>query len=243
MENLGYFIALALLAEIIGTVGGFGSSLLFVPIASYFLDFHSVLGITGLFHVSSNISKIFLFREGVDKKLILTIGIPAVVFVVAGAFLSRYIETRYLEIGLAVFLILTSLLLLYFRNMSLPPTTVNSVAGGVLSGFIAGLVGTGGAVRGIALSAFHLRMEVFIATSAFIDLAVDASRSAVYIFNGYVHRHDLYLVPILLVVSIIGTFIGKQILKYVSETQFRGIVLVLVLFTGIATLVKAVAES
>jgi uncharacterized membrane protein YfcA len=62
LENLYLFILLALLAEIAGTVGGFGSSLFFVPIASYFLDFHSVLGITALFHVSSNLSKIAFFR-------------------------------------------------------------------------------------------------------------------------------------------------------------------------------------
>jgi hypothetical protein len=42
---------LALLAEILETVGGFASSLFFIPIASYFLDIHSVLGITALFHV------------------------------------------------------------------------------------------------------------------------------------------------------------------------------------------------
>ncbi|MBY0433276.1 MAG: hypothetical protein K2U26_04110, partial [Cyclobacteriaceae bacterium] len=74
LDNLPLFILLALLAEILGTVGGFGSSLFFIPIASYFLDFHSVLGITALFHVTSNISKIFLFKKGVDKRLIVQLG-------------------------------------------------------------------------------------------------------------------------------------------------------------------------
>ncbi|MDP1803330.1 MAG: sulfite exporter TauE/SafE family protein, partial [Bacteroidota bacterium] len=35
MEFLIYFILLALFAEVIGTVGGFGSSLFFVPIAGF----------------------------------------------------------------------------------------------------------------------------------------------------------------------------------------------------------------
>ena len=65
LENLPFFILLAFIAEILGTVGGFGSSLFFVPIASYFLDFHSVLGITALFHVSSNLAKIALDRKSV----------------------------------------------------------------------------------------------------------------------------------------------------------------------------------
>jgi len=238
LENLALFILLALLAEILGTVGGFGSSLFFVPIASYFLDFQSVLGVTALFHVSSNLSKIAFFRKGFDKQLLISIGIPAVIFVISGAFISKYINPKMLEIALAIFLIGTSLVFLFFKKLSIKPTTTNSVIGGSFSGLIAGLLGTGGAIRGLTLAAYNLKMEVFIATSAIIDLAIDSSRSIVYSYNGYVHKHDLYLIPILFLVSIIGTFIGKKILGRISEAQFKSIVLVLILITGIVTLSK-----
>ena len=231
---------MALAAEILGTVGGFGSSLFFVPIAAYFLDFHSVLGITALFHVSSNLTKIAFFRKGFDKKLVISIGVPAILFVIMGAFLSKFIETIVLEISLGLFLIVVSLVFLIFKKLAVKPTLCNSIVGGTFSGFIAGLLGTGGAIRGITLAAYSLRMEVFIATSAIIDLGIDSSRSVVYYLNGYVHTHDLYLVPILLVVSIVGTFIGKKILTRISENQFKSIVLVLVLITGIVTLTKVV---
>lgn len=242
LENLPLFILLALLAEILGTVGGFGSSLFFVPIASYFLDFYSVLGITALFHVSSNLAKIAFFRKGFDKKLLISIGIPAVLFVIAGAFLSKFIETKILELSLAIFLIAVSLILLIFKNLALKPTLSNSIGGGIFSGLIAGLLGTGGAIRGMVLAAYNLRMEVFIATSAIIDLGIDSSRSVVYYLNGYVHKHDLYLIPILLVVSIVGTFIGKKILTRISEKQFKYIVLILILITGIVTLTKIILK-
>ncbi len=42
MDNIVLFILLALLAEILGTIGGFGSSVFFVPIASLFLEKHGV---------------------------------------------------------------------------------------------------------------------------------------------------------------------------------------------------------
>lgn len=235
MDYLIYFILLALLAEILGTVGGFGSSLFFVPIASYFLDFHSVLGVTAMFHVLSNLTKIGFFRQGVDKKLLVSLGIPAVVFVVLGAYLSRFIDSKWLEMGLAVFLIGLSLFFLIFKKVVIKPTTFNSVSGGIASGFIAGLIGTGGAIRGMTLAAFNLKMQVFIATSAVIDLAIDGSRTVVYGLNGFIHQEDLYLIPILFVVSIIGTYIGKKILERMSEEQFKNVVLVLILITGIAT--------
>jgi uncharacterized protein len=238
LDNLALFILLALIAEILGTIGGFGSSLFFIPIASYFLDFHSVLGITALFHVTSNISKIAFFRKGVNKKIIITLGIPAVIMVVIGAYISQFIETKFLEISLGIFLITTSLIFLIRKNFVLAPTKTNTITGGALSGFIAGVLGTGGAIRGITLTAFNLKTDVFIATSAVIDLSIDVSRSIVYGLNGYIHQHDLYLIPILFVVSIAGTYIGKLILNRVSQPQFKVLVLFFILGIGIFTIVK-----
>lgn len=238
LYHLILFIVLALIAEIIGTVGGFGSSMLFVPMAGYFLDFHSVLGITALFHVASNLSKIALFRNGFNKHLLIYMGIPAVLFVSAGAWLSRYIDTYWLDILLGVFLITLSLIFLVIRTMKVAPTTANAVTGGIISGLVAGLLGTGGAIRGMVLSAYTLKTEIFIATSAMIDLAIDVSRSFVYTANGFVHYHDLYLVPLLVIVSFTGTYIGRAILKKMNEGQFKNAVLILTMTTGIITLSK-----
>lgn len=236
MDHLVAFSLLALIAEILGTVGGFGSSLFFVPIASYFLDFHSVLGITALFHVSSNVTKIALFRHGFDKKIILWVGLPAVVFVVVGAYWSQFVNTVWLERILGVFLIGISVLFFIFRNFRIEPNRTNSILGGVVSGLAAGLLGTGGAIRGLTLASYQLKIQVFIATSAVIDLAIDASRAVVYSVNGYVHPHDVYLIPVLLVASILGTWIGKKILSKISEDKFKIIVLVMIFLTGIMSL-------
>src|SRR5262245_36570467 len=107
-EKYYLFYLLALIAEILGTVSGFGSSILFVPVASLFFDFHSVLGITALFHVFSNLSKIYLFRDGVNKYIVFWLGIPAVVAVTIGALLTEYINQDKLELGMSIILILLS---------------------------------------------------------------------------------------------------------------------------------------
>lgn len=237
MEYLYLFIVLALIAEVLGTIGGFGSSLFFVPIAGFFLDFHSVLGITAVFHVASNITKIAMFSKGINWNILIYLGVPAVLCVIIGAFLSQYVDSEMLELVLSIFLILLSIILLV-KEYRIEPSKLNSIVGGVLSGGIAGLVGTGGAIRGITLTAFGLGTSAFIATSALIDLGVDSSRAVVYWMNGFVHEHDLYLIPILVGVSIIGTYIGKLILKKVPEQKFRKIVLTMVFITGVSTLIK-----
>lgn len=238
MENLSYFIILALIAEVLGTVGGFGSSIFFVPIAGLFFDFHSVLGITALFHLSSNVTKIAAFKKGFNIQIVLQIGMPAVLFVIGGAFLTKYFNNYWLEILLAIFLMLISIFLLFFPSFSLNPDRRNSIIGGSLSGLAAGLLGTGGAIRGLTLAAFNLEINTFIATSAIIDLGIDLSRSVVYFTNGYMHKHDMYLIPILLCVSIVGTLIGKYLLRFFTQNQFKILVLCLILLTGLYTLLR-----
>ena len=222
-----------------GTVGGFGSSVFFVPIASFFLDFHSVLGITVIFHILSNVSKIVLFREGMDKRTLFLVGIPSIVLVIVGAWYSAEIDASFLQLLLSCFLIILSVFFLIRKNLVVKPTAFNGITGGALSGFIAGLVGTGGALRGITLAAFNLEKHVFIATSAMIDLFVDSARSVVYIGNGYVHGHDLYLVPVLLIAAFVGTWIGKKIVTRIPQENFRTIVLVSILVVGILSLFQS----
>lgn len=238
MEFLILFIFLALLSEILGTVGGFGSSLFFVPLAGLFFDFHSVLGITALFHIFSNISKLAVFRKGINKRLILNIGIPSVIFAVIGAFLSKYIDNKMLEITYAVFLIIISVSLILYKSLTIKPTFLNSIIGGALSGITTGILGSGGAIRGLTLAAFDLEKQIFITTSSIIDLGLDCSRSVVYFFNGYFHQHDLYLIPILIVVSVLGSYLGKKILSKFSQFQFKYFVLFLILIIGIVMLGK-----
>lgn len=233
------FLALALLAEIAGTVGGFGSSTFFVPIANQFFDFQSVLGITALFHLLSNASKLALFRRGIDRRLLLAMGVPAAVFAVLGGLATPLIPVAVLEIGLGLFLVVMSAALLLRGGWELGATTPTAIAGGALSGAMAGMIGTGGAVRGLALAAFDLPKEVFVATSAAIDMGIDLSRSAVYFRNGYVHGHDLVWLPLLALVAFVGTWIGRRVLQYLPQMVFRRLALALVFAIGCLTLYQA----
>lgn len=94
------FFLLALLAEIIGTISGFGSSILFVPLASIFINFKLVLGITAVFHVFSNLSKIFLFQKGINRNIAIKLGVPAVIFVILGAYLTSVIPLKEIELSM-----------------------------------------------------------------------------------------------------------------------------------------------
>ena len=225
--NQGFylFFLLALLAEIVGTISGFGSSILFVPLASYFIDFKLVLGITAVFHVFSNLSKIFLFQKGIDKNIAIKLGIPAVLFVILGAYRTSVIPLEEIELSMNLIILALTILLVSGAGKKIKQSNFNLYMGGILSGFLAGLIGTGGAIRGITLAAFGLEKDVFIATSALIDLGVDSSRTVVYILQGYFTKEHIILLPFLILIAIVGSYLGKKILAYLPEKYFHYVVL------------------
>ena len=237
MEKYVLFLSLAFLSEIIGTISGFGSSILFVPIASLFFDFKTVLGITAVFHVFSNLSKIVLFRKSINKEIALKLGIPAVIFVIIGAWLTTLIPTEKLSLFMNMAIVLLSIYLMINFNKPIQQNNTNLYIGGTVSGFLAGLVGTGGAIRGITLAAFQLPKEIFIATSALIDLGVDSSRAAIYVGSGYFMKEYLFLIPFLIGISILGSYIGKLILVKTSERIFRFIVLGVIIITALVQVI------
>ena len=238
MEKYIYFFILAFVAEVIGTISGFGSSILFVPLASMFFDFKAVLAITAVFHVFSNLSKIYLFKTGIQKDIVLKLGIPAVIFVIIGALLTNVIPQKEIELWMNFVLILLSVFLIFNSGKKLEQSNKNLVLGGVSSGFLAGLVGTGGAIRGLVLAAFSLEKDSFLATSALIDLGVDFSRAIVYISSGYFLKEFLIFIPFLILISIAGSYIGKLVLNKMPQTYFRNIVLIVIVSISIYSISK-----
>jgi uncharacterized protein len=243
MENHAIFLLLALLAEILGTISGFGSSILFVPLASLFFDFKVVLGITAIFHVFSNLSKIAFFRKGINKDIAIKLGIPAIIFVSLGALITTLLPTKQIEVFMSLLIFFLAIYLILIQNKKLEQNNKNLYLGGVLSGFFAGIAGTGGAIRGITLAAFQLPKEIFIATSAMIDLGVDLSRAIIYTSNGYFRMENIFLLPFLLVISVMGTFVGKKVLSITSEQNFRRIVFIVIIATSLVNLLKIIFEK
>ena len=232
------FFLFTLLCEILGTVGGFGSSVIFVPLAQWVFSFKIVLALTSILHVFSNLSKIGLFWQHIDRRFFLMYGVPSLVFSILGAFLTARVSWAYSELFLGFFLILFSSFFLVFSKIKLPATRTNAVTSGSIAGFLAGFIGTGGAIRGVSMAAFDLEKNVFVATSGAIDFGVDFSRMVIYLNNDFMTPQYWRYVPLLLVASIVGTYIGKWILNRISQATFKTFVLVLILLIGISMIWK-----
>lgn len=230
---------IAFVSELLGTLSGFGSSTFFVPAGSYFEKIQFVMVLTAILHSFSNISKIFLFRAEFAWTYFVKLAVPSVLLTALGAYLSAYFEAELLSRLLGVALIVISVLFLFGR---LRMTTIPwSVAMGLsaLSGLMTGLVGTGGAVRGVALAGLKLSPGAFVSLSSAIDMGGDFLRAGIYLWHGYMDWQQWFYVPLLGVAALAGARAGKYVLSRISQTQFEKVVAVFVFVAGISLLLPA----
>jgi len=107
MEAILFFI-LAFISVILGTIAGFGSSTILLPLSLFFLDFRIALVLVALVHLFGNIGKVIFFRKSIDKRLILLFAIPGVILTLISANLIVYLPKEILILVLGVFLLIFS---------------------------------------------------------------------------------------------------------------------------------------
>lgn len=242
MPGLLLFFLLVLACEIIGTVGGFGSSVVFVPVMQFFFGFQTVLALTSILHVFSNMSKIILFYRHINLRFLLIYGIPSLIFAIVGAMMTARMSWAYNELALGLFLVIFSAAFLIFPKITFPASDLNAVTSGGVAGFLAGFIGTGGAVRGASMAAFNLEKNVFVATSGAIDFGVDFSRMIVYLQNGFLTPQYYGYLLGLFVASVAGTYLGKLVLDKIPQELFKKIVLIMVFVSGLMLIVQFIQK-
>lgn len=232
-------IFVVVIASSVGTLTGFGTSTIMVPVM---LSFHypvpQTLLFVGIIHWFGNLWKLIFFRKGFQWKLILSFGIPGIAATYLGAELLFDISTAVLSRILGSFLIIYVIYLFAKSSFKIKQSLVTGACGGALSGFFAGLFGMGGAIRGLFLTSFDLPKSVYITTAGAIALKVDTIRLATYIKNGARLPLLLFLgLAIFIPVSFIGAKIAKSVVDKIPQEHFRKVVAVFLLLMGIKLLI------
>jgi uncharacterized membrane protein YfcA len=224
-------------AAVAATIAGFGSSTLLIPVALLFMDIKTAVFVVAVFHLFNNVFKIRLFRKNIDFKLFLLFGIPSILLAFLGAMLISIVPLDVVKIILAVFLIVYAVYSFVKPDVGMKKSKPLAVVGGSLSGFLAGLIGLGGAIRGAFLTAFNLPKEVYVATSAMIAVVIDTTRIPTYLITKTVQDNSKYvLLPFLCVIAYLGVRTGKVLLQKINQDTFRRIVSIALFAVGVKIL-------
>jgi len=232
-----WLLPCAFAAEVIGTMAGFGAATILTPVAALFVDIKPAIALVALFHLLGNASRLVFFGRAVRWRIWALFGVTGVACSLLGARVSAQMPSSTVSAVFGAFLLLYVVLSLSpLGRRPLPATSATLLGGGVGSGFIAGLIGTGGAVRSACLLAFQLPKDAYLGTSAAIALVVDATRLPIYAGSGFLSGVPAGFIAGLIPSAFAGAWTGQRLVRRISPEAFRTFVLALLGLMGVKML-------
>ena len=219
--DIVYISLLTLLASLVGTISGFGTSTIMIPVLVMFFPPVEAILLVAIIHWFGDLWKVTLFRQGFNLRLLLLFGGVGLLTSYLGASLSLGAHEDLLQRLLGVFLAGYAVFLVGQKRFKMHPGNATALTGGAISGFFAGLFGIGGPVRSMFLSVFDLPKAVYIATAGAIDLLVDVTRVATYFTGGATLPERLWWSLLILIpISFFGAQVAKRLVDKIPKINF-----------------------
>ena len=232
MFELVLFVA-AVAAGGIASVAGFGIGSVLTPLLAVRVGTQLAVAAVSIPHFFATALRFWRLRAHIDRRVLVSFGIPSALGGLSGALLHSVAASRLLSIVFGVILIFVGLSELtgLSRRMKFGRTT--AWIAGALSGFLGGLVGNQGGIRSAALMGFDIQKTAFVGTATAVGLIVDLARMPAYfITQGAGIARIWVLVAIATAGAVIGTLAGENLLREIPDRLFRRIVAALLVALG-----------
>ena len=223
----------AVAAGATATVTGFGIGSVLTPLLAVRAGTQLAVAAVSIPHFFATALRFWRLRAHVDRRVLISFGIPSALGGLTGALLHSAAANRTLSIIFGAILIFVGLSELSGLSRRMKFGRTIAWIAGALSGFLGGLVGNQGGIRSGALLGFDVDKRAFVATATAVGLIVDIARMPAYfISQGGDIQRIWVLVAVATAGAIIGTLIGERVLRRIPEPLFRRIVAVLLLALG-----------
>ncbi len=226
------FIAAAI-AGAIATITGFGIGSILTPLLAVRVGTQLAVAAVSIPHFFATALRFWRLRAHVDRRVLVSFGIPSAAGGLTGALLHSVAGNRALAIVFGILLVFVGASELSGLARRMKFGGVVAWLAGALSGFLGGLVGNQGGIRSAALLGFDVDKRAFVATATAVGVIVDGARMPAYfVTQGHEIAQIWLLVALATVGAVIGTLFGERLLRRIPERLFRRIVAVLLLILG-----------
>jgi uncharacterized protein len=241
MINIAILALGAFLIFILSTITGGGASLLLMPLIAITIGVKSVAPVMTLGIAMSSSSKVFFFWKDIDWKLFKWLFPSTIIGSVLGAMMFAELSSEYLQIIIGLFLIST---IFQLRNNKVEEKekqrikTWHFVPIGFLVSFLSGLIGGVGPLMNSAYLNYGMSKEAMIGTRAANAVVLHITKIISYAWLGYVTTNVVMYGLLIGLSATYATYIGKQLLKKITELFFRKIIVATMVISGIMMLWK-----
>lgn len=228
-----WVLAVMMFAALVQSIGGFGFSLMAVPLAAILIDLRTaviVVSIGSLINVSL---LCWRTRHDIDRSLAVRFNVPALFGLPIGLVVLSFANQRALKVTLGALIIVATLALVRGAS-SLRPRAWTDVLAGWVSGILSTATGTNGPPLVLAAQMRRLEPTVFRATLAFTFTLSGSTTLALYVATRLVRRDDLTLAIAAVPLILLGQYLGLRLQRVFLGRRFDHLVYGLLLVSGVS---------
>lgn len=235
---------LSTMAFTLSAICGGGAGLILMPILGRLMPLSQVPVALSIGTFTSSASRLAIFYRNIHWPIVKVFVPVAIPFVWLGAYLLKFINPAYLEIGMGLFLI--SNIYFLIKNTSnmvhadSPPKLTLMLIGG-LAGFISGLTGAVGLIFNKFYLRFDLSNEEIIATRAANDILIHLLKIVLYAFLGLMNAYNFGIGLSVALAAVVSSLLAKFLLPKISKLLFSRIAYISMGLAGVIMLNHAVS--
>ena len=231
-------IVIIFVAYVVKGLSGFGGGLVAIPFLALLFPLKFIVPVFGLLSYSGTIMQSLQLRKQVVWRDLL----PLIPFSLAGISVAVWmlvnVEANLLVLALGIFVLAYSV----YSLLSFHDTTGSrywAILAGSFGGLVGALFGTGGPFYVAYLKMRRLDKGAFRATIATIFLIDGGTRIFAYASTGLYTSQVLTLCAVMFPVLIAGMYVGNHLHIKIEPHRFNQIISILLLFSGMMLIYKA----
>ncbi len=236
----GLFFA-GMLAFVISIISGGGGAILLIPVTSWMIGATAAAPVVNLATFMSNGSRMYLFWHDIDWSLTKYYVPSALVGAWLAALIFSRLDANWIQLLIGVFLVST---IFQYKFGKVSKTFDMPKAGFIPLGFVIAFMSTLVGGLGPILNPFYmnagLEKENLIATKTANSFFVGIVQMISYTFFGIITAKLLVYGLVLGLGAVIGNIIGKRFLAGMSISQFRVMLLILMVISGLIMIIRNV---
>lgn len=230
-----WWITAAFCAFFVKGLCGFANALVFTSILSFTSSNVDISPVNLLLSIPTNIIVVAKERKRIKWNVCLPLSALVVIGSIPGALFLKNADTGVIKVifGIVTVLLGVEMLIREYKPGKMKQSKLLLGAIGLMSGILCGLYGIGA-----LLSAYISRVTddsaSFKANICTVFLADNLFRCILYSIWGIFSPDILKLTAILVPFMFAGLFLGMRLCRHINEKLIRQIVIVLLIFSGIA---------
>ena len=236
---MGLWILATLIAFYVKGLCGFANTLVFTSILSFGTSNVNISPVELIVGYPTNAIIAYKERKSIDVKLCLLLTSLMVAGSVPGMLLLKNADSNLIKAVFGVVTVLLGIEMLLREcgktQIQLPRWGIGVV--GVLSGLLCGLYGVG-ALLGAYVSRVAKDMHAFKANLCAVFFAENTMRIALYTAMGILNKQIFLTALSLSPLMLLALYAGMRSANYLNEKQARRLVIVLLIVSGAALVIK-----